>query len=45
MLAMVLGIVFGVPGFTCVHFVMHAVDWLDNLMETKPPQDELGGTK
>jgi hypothetical protein len=34
-----LGIFFGVPGLTCVHFVMRAVDWLDNLMATKPPQD------
>ncbi len=34
-----LGIVFGVPGLTCVHFVMRAVDWLDNLIQTKTPQD------
>jgi hypothetical protein len=40
-----LGIFFGVPGLICVHFVMRAVDWLDHLMETKPPQDERGGTK
>ncbi len=35
-----IGIVFGVGGCLIVHGVVRAVDWLDNLMATKPPRDE-----
>lgn len=35
-----LGVFFGIYGFMFVHFVMCAVDWLDKVMQTKPPQDQ-----
>ncbi len=34
-----IGAVLGMGGLTLVHFVMYAVDWLDNLMQIKRPQD------
>ncbi len=34
------GYFFGMVCFLLVRAVVSAVDWLDNLMETKPPQDE-----
>jgi len=35
-----IGTQMGVLGFLVVHAVVRAVDWLDSLMKTKPPQDE-----
>jgi hypothetical protein len=33
------GVYLGACSFLPVHFLMSAVDWLDNLMQTKPPQN------
>lgn len=35
-----LGLLFGFLAFVLVHAVVRAVDWLDNLMATKPPQEQ-----
>lgn len=35
-----LGLLFGLYGFLFVHFVALAVDWVDDRMRTKTPQDE-----
>jgi len=34
-----IGAFVGLSSFLLVHFVLCAVDWLDNLMQTKTPQD------